>query len=227
MSKGLMRDVNKANKRLLKIERAVKREGFKIIAGLDEAGRGPLAGPVVACAVILKEYSFPVEIRDSKQLTALARVKAYEEILKRAYVGIGIVDKTVIDKINILRASLLAMEQAVLNLKISPDCLLIDGPYRINDSVKNISLVKGDNLSLSIACASIMAKVARDRIMFKLDSLYPQYGFKSNKGYGTKTHLEAIEKFGPSPVHRLSFFPFARKNNKKNYLAEELEQTLF
>jgi ribonuclease HII len=204
---------------MLKIEEVLKREGFNVIAGIDESGRGPVAGPVVASAVILKDLFFSVAIKDGKKLTSLARSKAFGEILKRSHVGIGIVDRDDIDKLNIYKASLLAMKEAVCSLKIKPDCLLIDGPYRISvtssrdedESVKNVSIINGEAHSLSIACASIVAKVVRDKIMEKIDELYPEYDFKHNKGYCTQKHLEAIEKFGPCLAHRLSFFPFAQK----------------
>lgn len=203
------------HKRMRRIERALKEEGFRIVAGIDESGRGPLAGPVVASAVVLKEVSLPVIIRDCKKLTYRAKYLAYEEILKCSYIGIGIVEKEDIDRLNIYQASLLAMREAVRNLGIKPDCLLIDGPYRISENVKNIGIIGGDSRSFCIACASIVAKVVRDKIMHGLDKLYPQYDFKHNKGYGTKKHFQLIEKFGPSPVHRLSFFPFTQRENKR------------
>lgn len=201
---------------MLRIENALWKEGFKIIAGIDEAGRGPLAGPVVASAVILNETSFPVIIKDSKKLSPKARSRAYDEILKRAYVGLGIVTSEDIDKFNIHQASLAAMRNAVNGLKIKPDCLLIDGPYRIDEMVKNVSVIEGDSQSLSIACASIVAKVVRDRIMEILDRIYPSYDLKRNKGYGTREHFKAIEKFGASAAHRLSFFPFNLSRRHKS-----------
>lgn len=194
---------------MLRIENVLWKEGFKIIAGIDEAGRGPLAGPVVASAVVLTETAFPLIIRDSKKLSPPARKLAFNEILKRAYVGVGIVPPQDIDTFNIYQASLMAMRDAVGSLKIKPDCLLIDGPYRIDGQIKNVSVIEGDSQSLSIACASIVAKVVRDGIMEALDKIYPMYNFKRNKGYGTEEHFKAIEKFGASLVHRLSFFPFS------------------
>lgn len=207
---------------MLRIENALWKEGFKMIAGIDEAGRGPLAGPVVASAVVLTETTFPVTIKDSKQLSPKARKSAYDEILKRAYVGLGIISPREIDKLNIHKATLTAMGIAVGSLKVKPDCLLIDGPYRINETVKNVSVIEGDKKSLSVACASIVAKVVRDGIMETLDKIYPQYDFNHNKGYGTREHFKAIEKFGASSVHRLSFFPFnlRRRKNKINRLAK-------
>lgn len=202
-------------KKVLKIEKALHEEGFSIIAGVDESGRGPLAGPVVASAVIVKDISFSVDIRDCKRLTSLARSRAFDEILRYSYVGISIINQQEIDKLNIYQASILAMRQAVCNLRVRPDCLLVDGPYKIDDSIKNISVIGGDTTSLSIACASIVAKVVRDRIMEKMDSLYPLYGFKNHKGYGTKKHLKSIKKHGPSPIHRLSFYPFCSKRTRK------------
>jgi len=216
----------RGQKSMWRIENALKEEGFRLIAGVDESGRGPLAGPVVAGAVILKKTSFSTVIKDSKLLTHKARVRAYEEIKKYAHVGVGIIDREKIDRLNILQASLLAMRNAVSRLKVKPDCLLIDGPYGISDNVKNVSVIGGDGKSFCIACASIVAKVTRDKIMHRMDKLYPQYDFKNNKGYGTKKHFQLIEQFGPSPIHRLSFFPFMPKENKRKCFAEGKKEIL-
>jgi ribonuclease HII len=181
-------------------------EGFSIIAGIDEAGRGPLAGPVVAAAVILPEGLMIPGVDDSKKLTEQKREKLFEVIMGRAIsVGIGIVDPDVIDRINILQATRLAMLKAVEQLTPQPDYLLIDGITRINSSIPQKTVKKGDSLSLSIAAASIIAKVTRDRLMVEMDHMYPGYGLAGHKGYGSALHMEAIRRLGPSPIHRLTF----------------------
>ena len=186
-------------------ERKLTRQGKKQIAGIDEAGRGPLAGPVVAAAVILKNFRFKNRIADSKVLTRLSRERAYEEISRKAVIGIGIVGEKDIDRINILRASLHAMELAVYDLGVKPDHLLIDGNISPELPYPKTTIIKGESHSISIACASIIAKVTRDFIMSYYDILYPEYGFARHKGYGTKLHFLAIRRFGPSPIHRRSF----------------------
>lgn len=175
-------------------------------AGIDEAGRGPLAGPVVAAAVILPE-SFAIDgLDDSKKLTHLQRVKILEQIIAYALdLAVGIVDHEAIDSINILRASLRAMEIAVNNLGRRPDFLLIDGNQRISLLIPQETVIRGDSRCCSIAAASIVAKVRRDEIMNEYHELYPEYNFRSHKGYPTKEHLEAIRKHGPCPIHRRSF----------------------
>lgn len=194
--------------------------GFKSIAGIDEVGRGPLAGPVVAAAVILpRGYSHP-EIRDSKLLTAKQREKLMPVIKANATCwGVGVVDVEEIDRLNILQASLLAMVKALAALKSRADCVLIDGNqtiplplFRIGKFLTGRSLyqktiIKGDQSCLSIAAASIVAKVARDEMMIELDRRYPEYGFAAHKGYSCVTHFEALKRFGASPVHRQSFKP--------------------
>mgnify|MGYP003394340724 CR=1 FL=1 len=194
-----------AKKLMLYHERRLTRQGKRQIAGIDEAGRGPLAGPVVAAAVILRDFRFKNRIADSKVLTRLARERAYEEILRKADVGIGIVGERDIDRINILRASLHAMELAVYDLGIRPDYLLIDGNIHPELPHPKKTLIGGESHSISIACASIVAKVTRDFIMSYYDALYPEYGFARHKGYGTRSHFLAIRRFGPSPIHRRSF----------------------
>lgn len=174
---------------------------------MDEAGRGPLAGPVVASAVSVRDFSFKAVIDDSKKMTAAAREAAYGEILAKCDVGVAEVAHDVIDRINILQASLLAMGKAVRKLGKAPDCLLIDGPRAPHAVMKSFMIIGGDALSFSIACASIVAKVTRDRLMEEYDKNYPQYGFKKHKGYGTAEHLAALERYGPSPIHRQSFGP--------------------
>lgn len=186
-------------------EKARGRLGFRVIAGIDEAGRGPLAGPVVAASVILKEFDFTVRIDDSKRLSASVREKAYQQIIKKARVGIGIISEDIIDRINIHQATILAMEEAVLNLDIRPDLLLIDGNIKLRLPYPQLSIIRGDQSCLSIACASIVAKVTRDRLLQFYDGLFPGYGFSRNKGYGTKTHISIIKDRGFSPIHRRTF----------------------
>jgi ribonuclease HII len=180
--------------------------GYRIIAGIDEAGRGPLAGPVMAAAVILPPgYEHP-EIIDSKKLSPRQRERLYEVIERDAVsIGIGVVEAPVIDAVNILQATLLAMKDAVLELSPSPDYLLIDGLNRIDLVIPQETIIRGDSLSLSVASASIVAKVSRDRLMEMYHRQFPQYNFLRNKGYGTREHREAILKFGRSKIHRRSF----------------------
>lgn len=187
-------------------EKIAYQKGYKFIAGVDEAGRGPLAGPVVAAAVIFPESYQNNQINDSKKLSARKREKLYNVINNDALaVGIGIADADVIDRINILQASLLAMREAVLELSLPPDFLLIDGLHKIPLQTPQDALVKGDALSISIAAASIVAKVSRDRIMEMYHRQFPQYNFLHNKGYGTKEHCAAIRDFGMCKIHRQSF----------------------
>ncbi len=191
---------------LRKFEKNAEKKGFSIIAGIDEAGRGPLAGPVVSAAVVLPSSFTDPEITDSKKLTPKKRDRLYETIYKTAVtIGIGIVDALEIDRINILKASLLSMRMAVENLGPQPDYLLIDGTFRISGHGIQEPVPHGDSLSISIAAASIIAKVSRDRMMEKYDQDYPEYGFSRHKGYPTHAHKEAIKKFGCSPIHRRSF----------------------
>ena len=187
-------------------EKIAYQEGYQLIAGIDEAGRGPLAGPVVAAAVVFPPDYVNAEINDSKQLSARKREELYEIIKSEAVaIGMGIVDADVIDRLNILRATLQAMREAVLELSTSPDFLLIDGLNRIPLHTPQKPLVKGDSLSISIAAASIIAKVSRDRIMEMYHRQFPQYNFRQNKGYGTKEHCSAIKQFGMCKIHRKSF----------------------
>ncbi len=187
-------------------EQRVRADGFSLVAGIDEAGRGPLAGPVVAAAVILPE-SIPISgINDSKKLTPRKREALYHDIYRHAVaVGIGIIDPVEIDRINILQASLKAMVFAVLNLEPGPDYLLIDGRFPIAMNLPQQALVRGDAKSISIAAASIVAKVTRDRIMCRYGCEYPEFDFATHKGYPTRAHREAIRKFGCCPIHRRSF----------------------
>jgi len=187
-------------------EKIAYQEGYQFIAGIDEAGRGPLAGPVVAAAVIFPPDYVNAEINDSKQLSARKREELYEIIKNEAVaIGMGIVDADIIDRLNILRATLQAMREAVLELSTSPDFLLIDGLQCIPLLTPQKPLVKGDSRSISIAAASIIAKVSRDRIMEMYHRQFPQYNFLQNKGYGTKEHCSAIKQFGMCKIHRKSF----------------------
>lgn len=187
-------------------EKIAYQEGYQFIAGIDEAGRGPLAGPVVAAAVILPSEYLNSEIKDSKKLSKAKREELFETINKEALaIGMKVVDADVIDKCNILNATLQAMRDAVLELTTAPDFLLIDGNRRVPITTPQKTIVKGDSLSISIAAASIIAKVNRDRIMEMYHRQFPQYNFQQNKGYGTKEHLDAIRKFGICKIHRKSF----------------------
>lgn len=174
---------------------------------MDEAGRGPLAGPVVAGAVILKSFKFRAEVNDSKKLSAKKRERAYLEIIEKAVVGVGIVDEKTIDRINIYRATIKAMEEAVANLEIPPDYIIVDGKVPLVTKCPIKCIIRGDSQSISIAAASIIAKVTRDRLMLEYHQTYPQYSFAQHKGYGTKIHKLALQTHGPSPIHRFSFRP--------------------
>jgi ribonuclease HII len=182
-------------------------KGYKLVAGVDEAGRGPLAGPVVAACVIFPEDVYIPGIDDSKKLTPRKREELYKKIKESALdFGVGIVKEKEIDKLNILNASLKAMQKAVSGLRSIPQFLLIDGNQKIPDlKLPQLPVVKGDSLSLSCAAASIIAKVERDRMMRKFHRKYPQFLFDKNKGYSSREHLEALKKFGPCKIHRRSF----------------------
>lgn len=190
----------------LAYEKIARSQGFLRIAGVDEVGRGPLAGPVMAAAVILPPGMQIPGIDDSKKLSPLKREILFDVITAEALaIGTGTVEPEIIDSINILQATRLAMLNAVRQLSPPPDFLLIDGITPINTTISQKTVKKGDSLSLSIAAASIIAKVTRDRLMTEMDRLYPGYGFAGHKGYGSALHLEAIRKLGPSPIHRLTF----------------------
>lgn len=187
-------------------EKKAAAKGFNRIAGIDEVGRGPLAGPVIAAAVILPARFSVSRVIDSKKLTLRKREHLYEAIYANALaIGVGIVDAIEIDRINILRASLLAMAIAVKNLYPLPDFLLIDGNFPISNSIPQTPLIAGDGLSISIAAASIVAKVTRDRFMERYHADYPEFGFARHKGYPTSAHKAAIERFGPCLIHRKTF----------------------
>jgi ribonuclease HII len=187
-------------------DRRVRAGGYRLVAGVDEAGRGPLAGPVVAAAVILPEDVDLPGVDDSKKLSEVRREALYPLIRERALaVGVGVSSPEVIDGINILQATLAAMRQAVESLSPSPEFILVDGITQVPLPISQRTVKKGDSRSLSIAAASIVAKVTRDRLMVEYDRRYPGYGFASHKGYGSADHLAAIAALGPSPIHRITF----------------------
>ena len=201
---------------LLAYEKELYEKGYEYICGTDEAGRGPLAGPVVAAAVILPKNMMIVGVNDSKQLTEKKREELFDVIMDKALaVGVCFIDNKKIDEINILEASRLAMMEAIKKLKIKPDYVLSDC-MKMNIGIPVNPIVKGDALSESIAAASIIAKVSRDRFMDEMDLKYPNYGFKRHKGYPTKDHIEAIKKWGICEIHRKTFKPI------KTMLIEQL-----
>ena len=200
--------MNNKEKNMLSYEQELYKKGIKLIAGTDEVGRGPLVGPVVAAAVILPENYFLEGIDDSKKLTEKKREQYFDIINKDAIaVGIGIVDAKTIDEINILEASRLAMKKAIESLKIKPDYILSDAMKLDNQDIPYTDIIHGDALSESIAAASIIAKVTRDRMMYDLDKEHPEYGFAKHKGYPTKLHLENLEKYGVLDNYRFSYKP--------------------
>mgnify|MGYP002639236979 CR=1 FL=1 len=179
---------------------------YFVLAGVDEAGRGPLAGPVVAAAVIFERNIFIEKVNDSKKVSEKTREELYIKIINEAIAyGVGVVNEKTIDKINILQATMRAMKEAVNNLSVTPDLVLIDGNRVFETNLETKTIVKGDSLSFSIAAASIVAKVTRDRIMREASYRFPEYRWNKNKGYGTQEHILAIKNFGPTPLHRLSF----------------------
>lgn len=204
--------------KMMVYEKEAQKQGFQYVAGIDEVGRGPLAGPVVAAAVILPEKIFISGINDSKKLSSKKRQQLYQEIKNEALaIGIGVVGADVIDEINIYQATKKAMNIAINQLSIFPDFLLIDA-MKIDTPITQRSLIKGDSLSVSIASASIIAKVYRDRLMMEYSKKYPEYQFEKNAGYGTREHIQAIRKFGPTPIHRKTFAPI------KEYIHNENEK---
>jgi ribonuclease HII len=207
--------IKRSNNPSLTLERKLWKEGYRIVGGIDEVGRGPLAGPVVAACVVFPQTvngkRLTVDrlagVNDSKKLTPATREELFDLILENALeIGVGIVKEKIIDKINILNASLTAMWKAVNKLKNKPDFILVDGNQKIPQlSLPQMPVIKGDSLSLSIAAASIVAKVSRDRIMLKYHQEYPEFCFAENKGYSTKAHIDALKAFGPCKIHRKSF----------------------
>ena len=192
---------------LKKLEKELHTKGFKNICGIDEAGRGPLAGPVVVAGVIMPEDSMIEGVNDSKKVSEKKREKLYEEITKEAIsYGVAIIDQNEIDRINILNATKHGLTTSIKELKVKPDIILVDALTKIDTcGIPYNSIIKGDAKSYSIAAASIIAKVTRDRIMRQWDEVYPQYGFAKHKGYGTAAHIAAIKENGICPLHRLSF----------------------
>jgi len=185
-------------------EKEYENSGY--VCGIDEVGRGPFAGPVVACAVILPKDCSILYINDSKKLSEKKREELYDIIIREAVsYGIGIKDNKRIDEINILEATYEAMREAISNLKVTPDVLLNDAVTIPNVSVKQVPIIKGDAKSISIGAASIVAKVTRDRMMCEYDKIYPGYGFAKNKGYGTAAHIASLKELGPCDIHRFSF----------------------
>ena len=214
---GVQAAVASARKRIESYEREVRRteemkryerqyDAYSYICGIDEVGRGPLAGPVVAGAVILPKNCSLLYLNDSKKLSEKKREELYAGIMEEAVaVGIGYNTPARIDEINILQATYEAMREAVSRLSVKPDLLLNDAVTIPKIDIRQVPIIKGDAKSISIAAASIVAKVTRDRLMVKYDGIYPEYGFASNKGYGSPMHIEAIKKYGPTPIHRKSF----------------------
>ena len=199
---------------MLEYENALYEKDIELICGIDEVGRGPLLGPVVTAAVILPKGYYNSEIKDSKVLSEKKREKLYDIIMNDAIsIGIGIVDEKEIDKINIYEATKVAMKMALDNLKIKPEYVLIDA-MKLDIDIPSMSIIKGDAKSESIAAASIIAKVTRDRMIEAIDIEYPMYDLKNNKGYGTKKHIEALRKYGPCKYHRFSYSPVSE--NIKN-----------
>ncbi len=214
---SIRQEVEKAKKRLAAYEKELERieelkryekeyAAYGSICGIDEAGRGPLAGPVVAGAVILPQNCDILYINDSKKLSEKKREELYDIIMEKAEaVGIGYSTPERIDEINILQATYEAMREAISKLSVSPDLLLNDAVTIPEVSIKQVPIIKGDAKSISIGAASIIAKVTRDRLMVQYDSVFPEYGFASNKGYGAQIHIEALKKYGPCPIHRKTF----------------------
>lgn len=217
--KGVIKLIEKYEKQKLALVKELKRledmhefenkySDYNYIAGIDEAGRGPLAGPVVAACVILPKDCEIMYLNDSKQVSAKKRDELFDEIKEKAVAyGIGVASPGRIDEINILQATYEAMRAAITQMSEIqiPDMLLVDAVHIPEVNIKQVGIIKGDAKSVSIAAASILAKVTRDRFMLEMDKVYPEYGFASHKGYGSKTHIEAIKKYGPSPIHRETF----------------------
>ena len=199
-----------------KYERELNRKGINLIAGIDEVGRGPLIGPVVASAVILPKNFKLDGLTDSKKLSEKKREEYYKVIKEKAIsIGIGIIDEKRIDEINIYEATKEAMYEAINNLNVKPEHILIDA-MKLDLDIPSTSIIKGDLLSISISAASVIAKVTRDHMLYEIDKEYPMYDLKNNKGYGTKKHMEAIKKYGITKYHRLSYKPVCDYKDKIN-----------
>ncbi len=205
--RGMLEKLETERKRIFKMKEYERRYAdYDYIAGIDEVGRGPLAGPVVTCAVILPKDCDILYINDSKQLTEKKREELYEQITAQAIsYGIGVASPARIDEINILQANYEAMREAIGKLSVIPDILLNDAVTIPDVRIPQVPIIKGDTKSISIAAASILAKVSRDRMMVEYDKVYPGYGFAGNKGYGSEEHIKALKELGPSPIHRRSF----------------------
>lgn len=217
-SRALLKSERERLKKLVTFEKRAYERGFKRIAGIDEAGRGPLAGPVVAAVCIIPPDCYFPTINDSKLLTPKQRSSLFEQLTThdRIVYAYACIEASQIDEINIYQATLLAMKGAVSQLKEKPDYLLVDGLLLTYEGISTEKIIKGDQLSQSIAAASIIAKEVRDRQMREFDRQYPEYGFAQHKGYGTPQHKEALVKYGPSPIHRKTFSPVA-----ESYLTHE------
>lgn len=201
---------------MLEYENNLYKEGVTLIAGVDEVGRGPLIGPVVACACILPVNFYHKDIKDSKKLSEKKREEMYKIIKENAIsIGLGIVSEKVIDEVNIYEATKISMKEAIKNLNITPEHVLIDA-MKLELNIPSTSIIKGDAKSESIAAASIIAKVTRDHMLDEMDKEYPMYDLKNNKGYGTKKHLEALQTYGPCKYHRVSYSPVRNALNEKN-----------
>lgn len=201
---------------MLEYENNLYKEGVTLIAGVDEVGRGPLIGPVVACACILPVNFYHKDIKDSKKLSEKKREEMYKIIKENAIsIGLGIVSEKVIDEVNIYEATKIAMKEAIKNLNITPEHVLIDA-MKLELNIPSTSIIRGDAKSESIAAASIIAKVTRDHMLDEMDKEYPMYDLKNNKGYGTKKHLEALQTYGPCKYHRVSYSPVRNALNEKN-----------
>lgn len=201
---------------MLEYENNLYNEGVTLIAGVDEVGRGPLIGPVVACACILPVNFYHKDIKDSKKLSEKKREEMYKIIKENAIsIGLGIVSEKVIDEVNIYEATKIAMKEAIKNLNITPEHVLIDA-MKLELNIPSTSIIKGDAKSESIAAASIIAKVTRDHMLDEMDKEYPMYDLKNNKGYGTKKHLGALQTYGPCKYHRVSYSPVRNALNEKN-----------
>ena len=201
---------------MLEYENNLYNEGVALVAGVDDVGRGPLIGPVVACACILPVNFYHKDIKDSKKLSEKKREEMYKIIKENALaIGLGIVSEKVIDEINIYEATKIAMKEAIENLNITPEHILIDA-MKLELNIPSTSIIKGDAKSESIAAASIIAKVTRDHMLDEMDKEYPMYDLKNNKGYGTKKHLEALQTYGPCKYHRVSYSPVRNALNEKN-----------
>ena len=199
---------------MLEYENNLYKEGVTLIAGVDEVGRGPLIGPVVACACILPVNFYHKDIKDSKKLSEKKREEMYKIIKENAIsIGLGIVSEKVIDEVNIYEATKIAMKEAIKNLNITPEHVLIDA-MKLELNIPSTSIIKGDDKSESIAAASIIAKVTRDHMLDEMDKEYPMYDLKNNKGYGTKKHIAAIKEYGITKYHRLSYKPVSDYKDK-------------